>query len=339
MKQRIVITGWGAITPLGPDVNELWAGLLAGRSGVGPITLFDATTLPVRFAGEARDFDPVDYMTPKEAKRNTRFIQLGIGAAKQAWEAAGLAKAKIDLERVGVYLGSGMGSLAYIEDQHAILLNRGSDRVSPFLIPTVIVNMAAGMVAIALGAKGPNLCLVSACASGGHAIGEAFRILQRQDADVMVAGGTESAITPLSISGFYSAKALSSRNDNPAVASRPFDAQRDGFVMGEGAGVLILERLEFALRRGAPILAEIAGYGLSGDAFHMTAPAPAAEGAQRAMRLALADAGCEPAAIDYINAHGTSTEVNDKLETSAVKQVFGEHAYELAISSTKSMTG
>jgi 3-oxoacyl-[acyl-carrier-protein] synthase II len=338
---RVVITGLGAITPLGNTVEDYWKNLLAGTPGAAPIAEFDAGKLPVRFAAEVKNFDPTRYLTAKEAKRNTRFVQFAIGASKQAWENAGLAGESIgiDPDRVGVYVGSGMGALSFIEEQHSRLESGGADRVSPFLIPSVIVNMASGMVSIALNAKGPNLCMVSACATGGHAIGEAFRTLERGDADVIVAGGTEAAITPLAIAGFNSAKALSIRNDDPVHASRPFEANRDGFVMGEGAGVLVMETIEHAQERGATILAEVVGYGLSGDAFHMTAPAPEAEGAQRAMRMALDDAGIEPAVIDYINAHGTSTELNDKLETQAVKKVFGDHAYKLAISSTKSMTG
>lgn len=346
------MTGLGAITPLGNTVDDYWKGLLAGTSGVGPIRQFDASSLPVRFAAEVKDFDPTLYLSAKEARRNTRFIQFAIGAAKQAWQDAGFKTPEeaanggagngnggIDLDRVGVYVGSGMGALSFIEEQHSRLEAGGADRVSPFLIPGVIVNMASGLVSIALGARGPNLCMVSACATGGHAIGEAFRAVERGDADIIVAGGTEAAITPLSIAGFNSAKALSTRNDDPARASRPFDAERNGFVMGEGAGVLVLESLEHALSRGARILAEVVGYGLSGDAYHMTAPAPEAEGAQRAMRMALDDAGLAPSDVDYINAHGTSTELNDKLETQAVKKVFGEHAYKIPMSSTKSMTG
>jgi len=349
---RVVITGMGAVTPLGSTVEKFWAGLLAGTSGAAPIAQFDASKLPVRFAAEVKDFEPTKFMSPKEAKRNTRFIQVAIGAAKEAWASAKFgppdaqpdaptagAGVPVNMDRVGVYIGSGMGALSFIEEQHSRLESGGADRVSPFLIPSVIVNMAAGLVSIALGAKGPNLCTVSACATGGHAIGEAYRALERGDADVIVAGGAEAAITPLSIAGFHSAKALSSRNDDPQHASRPFDARRDGFVMGEGAGVLVMETLDHAQQRGATILAEIVGYGLSADAYHMTAPAPEAEGAQRAMRMALADAGLEPSAIDYINAHGTSTELNDKLETQAVKAVFGDHARKLAMSSTKSMTG
>ncbi|MBM3268614.1 MAG: beta-ketoacyl-ACP synthase II [Candidatus Sericytochromatia bacterium] len=337
---RVVVTGMGCITPLGSTLEKYWSSLLAGTAGAGPIGQFDVSALPVRFACEVKDFDPAQYMSPKEAKRNTRFIQFAIAASKQAWQHAGFKEGDgTDANRVGVYVGSGMGALAFIEEQHGRLESGGADRVSPFLIPSVIVNMAAGLVSMAIGAKGPNLCTVSACATGGHAIGEAFRALERGDADVILAGGTEAAITPLSIAGFHSAKALSSRNDDPTKASRPFDADRDGFVMGEGAGVLVLETLDHATRRGAQILGEIVGYGLSGDAFHMTAPAPEAEGAQRAMRMALADAGMEPTDIDYINAHGTSTDLNDKLETQAVKKVFGDHARKLAISSTKSMTG
>ncbi len=346
-RHRVVITGFGALTPIGNDADSYWKGLLSGTSGVGPIKQFDTSKLPVHFGAEVKDFDPTKYMTPKEAKRNTRFIQFAICAAKQAWEHAGFGgngganggSDGVDADRVGVYVGSGMGALSFIEEQHSRLEAGGADRVSPFLIPSVIVNMAAGLVSIAIGARGPNLCTVSACATGGHSIGEAFRALERGDADVIVAGGTEAAITPLSIAGFNSAKALSTRNDNPAKASRPFDAQRDGFVMGEGAGVVVLETLDHAQQRGANILGEIVGYGLSADAYHMTAPAPEAEGAQRAMRMALADAGLEPTAIDYINAHGTSTELNDKLETQAVKKVFGDHAYRVPMSSTKSMTG
>jgi 3-oxoacyl-[acyl-carrier-protein] synthase II len=340
MKHRVVVTGLGAITPLGSSVEAYWEGLKAGRSGIRPITQFDATGYPTRIAGEVPDFDVTQYVADrKEARRLARFSQFAIAAAMQAVKDAGLDMAKEDAERVGVYIGSGMGALGVIEEQNQVLATKGPDRVSPFTVPLMIPNMASGNVAIAIGAKGPNVCAVTACASGGHAIGDAFRMLQHGDVDVMIAGGTESVVTPLGIASFASLKALSSRNDAPTKASRPFDGARDGFVMGEGAGMLVLETLEHAQARGARIYAELVGYGLTADAHHMTAPAPEGEGAARAMKLALKDAGLPTDAVDYINAHGTSTPMNDRLETQAVKSVFGDHARALAMSSTKSMTG
>lgn len=336
---RVVITGLGAITPLGQDVHTYWNALVAGTTGVAPIAFFDASNLPVRFAAEVKNWDPTTYMSPKEAKRNARFVQFAAGAGRQAFEDSKLFGSGADMDRVGVYIGSGMGALAVLEEEITTLNAKGPSRVSPFLIPMTIVNMAAGVVSILTGAKGPNFCPVSACASSGHAIGEAFRTLQRGDADAILAGGAEATITPLGISGFASAKALSTRNDDPSHASRPFDAGRDGFVMGEGSGVVVLETLEHATRRGARIYAEVIGYGLSADAYHITLPAPEAEGAQRAIKMALKDAQLGPTDIDYINAHGTSTGANDKLETQAVKRVFGEQAARIPMSSTKSMTG
>lgn len=339
MKHRVVVTGLGAITPLGTTVEQFWAGAQAARSGIGPITLVDASALPVQFAGEVKDFDPTLYMDRKDAKRSARFTQFAIAASKQAWQDAGLSLEAVDPERVGVYIGSGMGGLDVIEEEVGKLRDKGASRVSPFLIPTVIVNMAGGNVAIQLGLKGPNLCHVSACSTGAHAIGDAFRQLQYGEVDVMLAGGTEAVITPLAIAGFAAAKALSMghASGDPQRASRPFDAARNGFVMGEGAGVMVLERLEHAQARGARILAEIVGYGLSDDAYHITMPAPEGEGAQRAMRQALKDAGLAPAEVSYINAHGTSTEANDKYESAAYLGVFGESVP--PISSTKSMIG
>jgi 3-oxoacyl-[acyl-carrier-protein] synthase II len=340
MTHRVVVTGLGAITPLGSSVEAFWDGLKNGRSGIRPITHFDASAFSTRIAGEVPDFEIEKYVTDrKEARRLARFSQFAIGAAKQAVADAKLDINKENCERIGVYIGSGMGALGVIEEQQMVLATKGPDRVSPVTVPLMIPTMASGNVAIAIGAKGANVCAVTACASGSHAVGDAFRMLQRGDEDVMIAGGTESVITPLGIASFASAKTLSTRNDAPEKASRPFDAGRDGFVMGEGAGILVLETLEHAQARGARIYAEIVGYGLSADAHHMTAPAPEAEGAARAMKKALASAGLAPTDVDYINAHGTSTRLNDQLETMAVKTVFGEHAYKLAISSTKSMTG
>lgn len=339
MKHRVVVTGLGAVTPLGTTVDSFWAAAQEGKSGIGPITLVDASALPVQFAGEVKDFDPTLYMDRKEAKRSARFTQFAIAAAKQAWQDSGLSLEAVDAERVGVYIGSGMGALDVIEEEVLKLRDKGASRVSPFLIPTVIVNMAGGNVAIQLGLKGPNLCHVSACSTGAHAIGDAFRQLQYGDVDVMLAGGTEAVITPLAIAGFAAAKALSPghASGDPTRASRPFDAQRNGFVMGEGAGVMVLETLEHAQARGARILAEIVGYGLSDDAYHITMPAPEGEGAQRAMRMALKNAGLAPSDVSYINAHGTSTEANDKYESAAYMGVFGDRVP--PISSTKSMIG
>jgi 3-oxoacyl-[acyl-carrier-protein] synthase II len=341
MKQhRVVVTGMGAVTPLGTGVEKFWEGLMAGRSGVRRITQFDATNFPTQIAGEVPDFDVTQYVAnAKEARRLGRFSQFAIAACKQAVEMSGLKVTPENAERVGVYIGSGMGALGVIEEQNAVLAAKGPDRVSPFTVPLMIPNMASGNVAIALGAKGPNVCTVSACASGSHAVGDAFKLLQRGDADVMVAGGAESVITPLGIASFASAKTLSSRNDAPEKASRPFDHERDGFVMGEGAGAIVMETLEHALARGATIYAEVVGYGLTADAYHMTAPPADGEGLVRAMRIALKDAGLKPEDVDYINAHGTSTPLNDRVETAAVKEVFGPRAYQLPLSSIKSMIG
>jgi len=338
-KRRVVITGVGVISPVGNDAQTFWASLLAGKSGIGPVTHFDASEFPTRIAGEVKDFDPSAFMDKKDVKRTDRFVQFAIAATKMALEDARLKIEEQDPERVGVYIGSGIGGLATWEDQHRVLLEKGPRRVSPFLIPMMIANMAAGQVSIHFGLKGPNSAPITACATGTHAIGDAFKIIQRGEADVMVAGGTEATIRPLAFAGFCAARAMSTRNDEPEKASRPFDKDRDGFVMGEGAGVLILEELEHAKRRGAPILAEVIGYGMSADAFHLTQPDPDGDGAKRAMLAAIRDAGIRPEEVDYINAHGTSTELNDKVETQAIKAAFGEHAYKLAVSSTKSMTG
>ncbi len=339
MNSRVVVTGLGALSPLGADLEKTWEGLTQGRSGIGPITRFDATTHATRIAGEVPDFDPTRYMDRKEAKRTARFAQFAIAAAKQAWAHAGLEGAQVDHERVGVYIGSGMGALDVLEEQILIMNAKGPDRVSPFFIPMTIVNMAAGNVAIHLGAKGPNLCQVSACATGGHSIGDSFHRLQRGEVDVMIAGGAEAVIGATAIAGFNAVKALSTSNDDPTHASRPFDSERDGFVMGEGAGIMILETLEHAQKRGARILGEIVGYGLSGDAYHITSPGPEGEGLTRAMLMASRDAGIGPEAIGYVNAHGTSTSLNDMTETQAYKTYFGERAASVPISSTKSMTG
>lgn len=338
-QHRVVVTGLGAVTPLGLDVASFWDGLSSGRNGIRSISAFDASDLPVRFAGEVQDFDPTRFMDRKEAKRLARFSQFAVAASLQAWQDSGLEMAHENAERVGVLIGSGMGGLSVIEEGHQQLMTKGPGRVSPFLIPMSIVNMASGNVSIVLGAKGPNYCAVSACSSGTHALGDALRILQRGDAEVFVAGGTESAVTPLAIAAFANAKALSGRNDAPEKASRPFDAGRDGFVMGEGAGVLILETLEHAQARNARIYAELVGYGASGDAYHITMPGPEGEGAGRAMAAALQEAGLAPEDVEYINAHGTSTPANDRLETAAIKGLFGSHAAKVAISSNKSMVG
>ncbi len=340
-RRRVVITGCGLITAIGNDVSSNWEALLAGKSGGATITLFDPSDQPVRFAAEVKDFDPGLYLDRKEAKRTDRFTHFALAATAQAWEAAGFgAKSpNIDPERFGVITGSGIGGITTLEQQHRIYLERGPERVSPFFVPMFIADMAPGLISMKYGAKGPNYTTVSACASSGHAIGSAFKLIQRGAADMMVTGGSESSVTPLTMAGFASMKALSFRNDSPETASRPFDADRDGFVLGEGCGMMVLEELESARRRGAPIVAELIGYGISADAHHITAPAPEGEGAQRAMRLALEDAGADPSEVDYINTHGTSTPLNDLSETQAIKAVFGEHAYKLVAGSTKSMTG
>jgi 3-oxoacyl-[acyl-carrier-protein] synthase II len=339
-QRRVVVTGLGAITPLGVTVEETWSGLLAGRSGIGPLTAFDASDYAVRIAGQVPDFDPHRWIERKEAKRMDRFTQLGVAAAMMAVEDARLSINEENRDSIGVLIGSGIGGLATWEEQHRILLERGPDRVSPFFIPMMICDMASGMTSILLGLGGPNSCVVTACATGTNAIGDAAAIIRRGDAEAMLAGGAEAGVTPMSVSGFASMRALSTRNDEPQRASRPFDAQRDGFVLGEGAGVMVLESLEFAQARGARILAELVGYGMSADAYHITQPVPEGRGAVRAMRAALNDAGLKPDAVSYINAHGTSTGPNDKNETQAIKTVLGEEiAYRVPVSSTKSMTG
>jgi 3-oxoacyl-[acyl-carrier-protein] synthase II len=337
--QRVVITGLGAVTALGRSAEALWKACLSGCSGVSPISGFDPTSYTTRFAAEIKDWDASPYMDRKEARRMDRFIQFAVAASKLALEDSGLQIQEDNRDRVGVYIGSGIGGLASIEEQHKILLERGPSRITPFLIPGIICDMGAGMVSILLGARGPNSCVTTACATGTNSIGDAYHILRRGDADAMIAGGTEACITPLGMAGFCAARSLSTRNEEPERASRPFDAGRDGFVMGEGSGIVVMETLEAAQARGARIYAEIVGYGMSGDAYHITAPAPQGEGAARAMRAALHSAGMLPTEIDYINAHGTSTDLNDKNETAAIKAVLGEHAYQIPISSTKSMTG
>jgi 3-oxoacyl-[acyl-carrier-protein] synthase II len=340
-KRRVVITGLGLITPVGLDVTETWDSLVAGVSGAAPITRFDASGHAVRFACEVKGFDPEVYMDRKEVRRADRFLQLAIGAAQQAAEQAGLPEsvADVDAERFGVIVGSGLGGLGTLETQHSRMLDRGPDRVSPFFIPMFIGDMAAGMISMRYVARGPNYATVSACASSGHAVGAAFRSIRTGETDVMITGGTEATVTPLCVAGFASMKALSERNESPETASRPFDATRDGFVLGEGAGMLVLESEEHALARGATVLAELTGFGQSADAYHMTSPAPEGAGAQIAMRLALQDSGLHAEDIGYINAHGTSTPANDSTETAAIKFVFGDHSGDIVVGSTKSMTG
>ncbi len=341
MKRRVVVTGLGALTPVGNDVPAMWEALVAGKSGTAPITKFDASTFPVRFAAELKGFDPSQYMDRKEIKRADPYTQYAVSASKQAMRDAGLEGGVngYDPDRIGVILGSGTGGLKSFEEQHDVYRERGPSKISPFFIPMFITDIAAGIVSMQFNAKGPNYATVSACATAAHAIGDAFRTIQYGDADVMICGGSEAAVTPMAIAGFANMKALSERNESPETASRPFDLTRDGFVMGEGAGVVVLEELEHALKRGARIYAEVAGYGATGDAYHLTAPAPDGEGAQRAMKRALNDAGLTPADVQYINAHGTSTPANDLNETRAIKAVFGEHAAGLSVSSTKSSTG
>ncbi|GAB1544494.1 beta-ketoacyl-ACP synthase II [Scytonema sp. NUACC21] len=339
IRKRVVVTGVGAITPIGNTPAEYWEGLVTGRNGIGEITLFDASRHDCRIAGEVKNFDPHDYMDRKEAKRMDRFSQFGVAAAKQALSDANFTINDLNAEQVGVIIGSGIGGIKVLEDQQTIYLNRGPDRCSPFMVPMMIANMAAGLTAIHTGAKGPNSCSVTACAAGSNAIGDAFRLIQGGYAQAMICGGCESTITPLSMAGFAAARTLSTRNDDPAHASRPFDKDRNGFVMGEGAGILILEELQHALSRGARIYAEIVGYGMTCDAYHITSPVPGGAGAARAIQLALKDAGLTPDRVNYINAHGTSTSVNDPTETAAIKKALGDHAYTVAISSTKSMTG
>ncbi len=338
-KRRVVITGVGAVTPLGNTAEEFWAGLLEGRSGIGPITRFDATDFPTRIAGELKGFDPLKYIDRKDDRKFDPFLKYAVACATMAVEDAALKTDSVDPTRFGVLVGSGIGGLETLLGNYEVLRTKGPDRVSPFFIPMLIVNMASGVISMRLGAKGPNSSVVTACATGNHAIGDATKIIERGDADVMIAGGSEAIIIPLTIAGFCQMKAMSTRNDDPTRASRPFDAERDGFVCGEGGGLVVLESLEHARRRDARIYAEVVGYGMTGDAHHMTAPDPEGDGAARSMAAALRDAGLEPSAVGYINAHGTSTPYNDKFETLAIKRVFGEHARKLAVSSTKSMTG
>ena len=337
--RRVVVTGLGIVSPLGTGLEKSWAGAIEGRSGIREITRFDATGFPVRIAGEVPDFEPVDRIEKKEVKKMDLFIQYAVAAGMMAFEDSGLVVTEENAERVGVYIGAGIGGLPAIEYWYDVLKEKGPDRITPFFIPMVIINLASGQVSIKTGAKGPNSCAVTACATGTHSIGDAFRLIRSGEADAMIAGGTESTITPLCVAGFNAMKALSTRNDSPATASRPFDKERNGFVIGEGAGVLVLEEMEIAKKRGARIYAEIVGYGMNSDAHHMTTPAPGGEGEARCMNLALKSAGLAPQDVDYINAHGTSTYYNDLYETMAIKSVFKEHAAKLAVSSTKGMTG
>jgi len=336
--RRVVVTGMGVLSPVGNGVPAFWDGLIAGRSGIGPITLFDASAFPVRFAGEVKDFDVTGWVDRKEARRMDRVTQFGVAASLDAVKDSGLEITDENRDRVGVFIGSGIGGLRTLEEQIGVLLERGPDRVSPLIIPMMIVDITSGHVSMQLGARGPNEAVATACATGNHAIGDAAHIIARGDADVMITGGTEAAITPIGVAGFANMKALSTRNDAPEKASRPFDVDRDGFVLGEGAGILVLEEREQAIARGARIYAEIAGYGLSADAHHITQPAAHGEGAQRAMRMALKNAGMKPSDIGYINMHGTSTGAGDVAESQAIEAVFGEGAT-VAVSSTKSMTG
>ncbi len=340
MQRRVVVTGIGLLTPIGSTKEEFFTSLKEGKSGIDAITRFDTEGFPVRIAGEVKDFKPEDYMSKKEAKRMDRYTQYAMAASKMAMEDSMIDVDKIDKDKFGVILGCGIGGLSTLEEQYQIYAERGPKRISPFFIPMMIANMAAGQIAIEYGAQGINETVVTACASSTNAMGDSFRAVQRGEVDLIITGGTEAPITPMSLGGFAALKALSSNNENPKEASRPFDAKRDGFVMGEGAGILILEELEHAKARGAKIYAEMVGYGVTCDANHITMPAEGGIGAVKAMTKALADAGAKPEDIDYINAHGTSTEYNDKFETAAIKTVFGDHAYDgLKVSSTKSMTG
>jgi len=337
--RRVVVTGVGALAPNGNNARDMWDALCNGRSGIAPVTSFDARVFPTRFGGEVKGFDPSKYVGPKEARRMDRFVQFAVAAAKMAVEDSGIDLQRQDASRIGVIVGSGIGGIKTIEDQHTLMVTKGPQRISPFFIPMLIVDMASGMIAIQLKLKGPNCCIVSACASASHAIGDAYLTITAGNADLMLAGGSEAAVTPLGFAGFCALKALSTRNDDPAGASRPFERDRDGFVMAEGAGVVLLEELGHARRRGARIYAELIGYGASADAYHMTAPAPGGEGAAACIGMALRNARLSPADVDYINAHGTSTQFNDKCETLAVKTVFGDLARALPISSNKSMFG
>jgi 3-oxoacyl-[acyl-carrier-protein] synthase II len=337
--RRVVVTGVGMVSSLGLTTQATWEGLLAGRSGVARITHFDPADFAVQIAAEVRGFDPIQFVDKKDVKKMDVFIQYAIAASQYAVDDAGLAIGDGNRDRVGVFIASGIGGFSTIEREHRALLEGGPRRISPFFIPAAIINLASGQVSIRFGARGPNSATCTACSASAHAVGDAYEIIKRGDADAMIAGGSEAAITPMGIGGFAAMRALSTRNDAPAKASRPFDRDRDGFVVGEGSGVVLLEEYESARRRGARMYAEIIGYGMSGDAFHITAPSEDGDGAVRAMQMAIRRAGVEPSAIDYINAHGTSTPYNDRLETIAIKKAFGDHAYKLAISSTKSMTG
>ncbi|MGI6548651.1 MAG: beta-ketoacyl-ACP synthase II [Syntrophomonadales bacterium] len=340
MKQRrVVVTGLGVISPVGNDIATFWDSLVEGKSGIRPIEQFDVSNYPTRIAAQVMDFSPGDYINRKDSRRMDRFVQFACAAARMALEDSKLAIKSENAFRIGVWVGSGIGGLETMEKQHEVLLNKGAGGVSPFLIPMMIANMASGQISIMSGAKGPNGCTVTACATGTNSVGEAFRFIQRGDADAMITGGAEASITPLGISGFCSMKAMSTRNDNPTAASRPFDLNRDGFVMGEGSAILVLEELEHALQRGARVYAEIAGYGATADAFHVVQPDSEGEGAARAFAMALEDAGVLSQEVDYINAHGTSTEINDAMETRAIKRVWGDYASRVAISSTKGVTG
>ncbi len=339
MNRRVVVTGLGAVTPVGIGKEEYWKALLAGKSGIERITRFDPSDYSTQIAGEVKDFDPAQYIDKKEAKRMDRFTQFAIAATKMAFDDAGINLEQEDRTRIGTVIGTGIGGMDTLHDQYKLLFEKGPGRISPFFVPMMIANMAAGQTSITFGLQGPNTCVVTACATGTNSIGDAFKIVQRGDADVMVAGGTEAAISPAAVAGFSSMKAMSTHNEEPQKASRPFEKDRSGFIMGEGSGIVILESLEHALARGARIYAEISGYGYNADAYHITAPAPEGVQAARCMAMAIKDAGLEPAAVDYINAHGTSTPLNDKNETLAIKSLFGEHAYKMAVSSIKSMTG
>ncbi len=339
MKKRVVITGVGAVSPLGNDAESLWDGLLEGRSGIGPITAFDTTDYPVTFAGEVRDFDPAQWIHPKDVKKLDRFLLFALAAGKMALQDSSLTVTEENEEDIAIYVGSGVGGLASTAEACDILASRGPGRLSPFTVPKMLINLASGHLSLHLGTKGPNFSHVSACATGNHSIGEAMRCIQYGDARIAIAGGSEAAILPIAVGGFAKMRALSRRNDDPQGASRPFDLDRDGFVLGEGAGVVILEELESARARGARIYCELAGYGATSDAHHMTAPDPEGRGATRCMQRAMSDAGWNPESIDYINAHGTSTNFNDSIETMAIHKAFGAHARKLAVSSTKSMTG
>ncbi len=338
-QNRVVITGVGLVTPLGVGVKETWAALCAGKSGIGPITRFDTEAYQTKIAGEVKNFNPLDFMPPKDANRATPFIAYAVAATRMAIEDSGLIIESENAPRIGVFTGCGLGGLSFLEETTHVIETKGPKRVSPFFIPMMIGNMAAGMISILFGAKGPNASMATACAAGTHAVGEAFKLIQSGKADAMITGGVESVVTPTSVAGFNAMKALSTRNDDPEKASRPFDRDRDGFVIGEGSGILILESLEKARARGVRIYAEMAGYGMSGDAFHISAPSPEGEGMARCMASAVQDAGIAPETVEYINAHGTSTPLNDLYETRAIKTVFKKHAHALAVSSTKSMTG